>query len=260
MTPRAHPTNLIEFTADFLSSPDFNTSGARIEITNVRTFNRDLFAMLDDSPTLAEAERAFMLYMNALFAIDVEQAPLNARTPFRSCYLKLLQGWGFDSNGPEGAVMKGWVESRFGLRPSYHKHPLPPNDTSAWAPYLKEKMDSRFHCNSIYSQLDLLYEFTQYILRRFIHRDRTHIALYRGLNLPEASHLHRKACCLMALNNVVSTSTDPDVAGCFGDIIVHIRAPVSKILFVNNLLSIRPLRGEGEVLLIGGDFWVTPQS
>ena len=106
--------------------------------------------MLDDSPTLADAESAFMLYMNAAFAIDVEQAPSSARTPFRSCYLKLLQGWGFDSNGPEGAVMKGWVESRFGLRPSYHKHPLPPNDASAWAPYLKEKMDSRFH-----SQLDL---------------------------------------------------------------------------------------------------------
>jgi len=258
--PRAHPTNLIEYTADFVSSPDFNSSGARIEITNVRTFNRDLFAMLDDSPTLADAENAFKLYMNAAFAIDVEQAPSSARTPFRSCYLKLLQGWGFDSNGPEGAVMKGWVESRFGLRPTYHKHPLLPNDESAWAPYLKEKMDSRFHSNSIYSQLDLLYEFTQYILRRFIHQDRTHITLYRGLNLCEATHLHRKACCLMWLNNVVSTSIDPDVAGCFGDIIVKIRAPVSKILFVNNLLSIRPLRGEGEVLLIGGDFWVTPQS
>ncbi|MCW2315424.1 NAD+--dinitrogen-reductase ADP-D-ribosyltransferase [Rhodoblastus acidophilus] len=260
MTPRAHPTNLIEFTADFLSSPDFNAAGARIEITNVRSFNRDLFAMLDDSPTLADAERAFMLYMNALFAIDVEQAPTSARTPFRSCFLKLLQGWGFDSNGPEGAVMKGWVESRFGLRPSYHKHPLDRDDPQAWVPYLKEKMDSRFHSNSIYSQLDLLYEFIQYILRRFIYQDRTHITVYRGLNLCEATHLNRKACCLMWLNNCVSTSTDPDVAGCFGDIIVKIRAPVSKILFVNNLLSIRPLRGEGEVLLIGGDFWVTPQS
>jgi NAD+--dinitrogen-reductase ADP-D-ribosyltransferase len=216
--------------------------------------------MLDDSPSLAEAERAFMLYMNALFAIDAEQAAPNARTPFRSSYLKLLQGWGFDSNGAEGAVLKGWVESRFGLAPSYHKQPLVRDDPNGWTPYLKEKMDSRFHSNSIYSQLDLLYEFNQYILRRFIHRDRSHIMLYRGLNLCEATHLHRKACCLIALNNVVSTSTDPDVAGCFGDIIVEIRAPVSKILFVNNLLSIRPLRGEGEVLLIGGDFWVTPQS
>ena len=260
MPPRAHPTNLIEFTADYLSSPEFNADAARITIINVRTFNRDLFAMLDDSPTLADAESAFKLYMNAAFAIDLEQAPSSARTPFRSCYLKLLQGWGFDSNGPEGAVMKGWVESRFGLRPSYHKHPLDRGDPAALAPYLKEKMDSRFHSNSIYSQLDLLYEFIQYILRRFIYQDRSHVILYRGLNTPEAAHLNRRACCLMWLNNCVSTSTDPEVAGCFGDIIVKIRAPVSKILFVNNLLSIRPLRGEGEVLLIGGDFWVTPQS
>ena len=32
-------------------------------------------------------------------------------------YLKLLQGWGLDSNSAAGAVLKGWVESRFGIVP-----------------------------------------------------------------------------------------------------------------------------------------------
>ena len=38
--------------------------------------------------------------------------------------LVLLQGWGLDANGPAGAVLKGWVESRFGIVPIFHKAPL----------------------------------------------------------------------------------------------------------------------------------------
>jgi NAD+--dinitrogen-reductase ADP-D-ribosyltransferase len=260
MTPKAHSINLIGISADFLASPGFNETAARIEIPGVREFNPELFSMLADAESLEEAERAFTLYMNALFAIDVEQASSNISSPFRSSYLKLLQGWGFDSNSPEGAVIKGWVESRFGLAPNYHKHPLSRGDPEASTCYLKEKMDSRFHGNSIYSQLDLLFEFCQHILRRFLYAECSHVTLYRGLNAPEVKNFNRKSASLVSLNNIVSTSIDRDVAGCFGDIIVEIRAPISKILFVNGLLSIRPLRGEGEVLLIGGDYWVTPQT
>jgi NAD+--dinitrogen-reductase ADP-D-ribosyltransferase len=198
--------------------------------------------------------------MNALYAVDAEQASSNTSSPFRSSYLKLLQGWGFDSNGPEGAVIKGWVESRFGLTPDYHKQPLTREDPKTSAPYLKEKMDSRFHGNSIYSQLDLLFEFCQHVLRRFLYAESSHVTLYRGLNTPDAKTFSRKSTSLVSLNNIVSTSTDRDLAGCFGDIIIEIRAPISKILFVNDLLSIRPLRGEGEVLLIGGDYWVSAQT
>lgn len=262
MTPKAHSTNLIGISPDFLASPGFNETAPLIEIPGVREFNRDLFSMLADAESLEEAERAFILYMNALYAVDAEQASSNIGSPFRSSYLKLLQGWGFDSNGPEGAVIKGWVESRFGLAPDYHKHPLSRGDPTAFAPYLMEKMGSRFHGNSIYSQLDLLFEFCQHILRRFIYVDRSHVTLYRGLNSPElpsseVKDFRRKSPSLISLNNIVSTSTDRDVAGCFGDIIIEIKAPISKILFVNDLLSIRPLRGEGEVLLIGGDYWVS---
>ena len=101
MTPKAHSINLVGISADFLASPGFNETAVRIEIPGVRAFNGELFSMLADAESLQEAERAFILYMNALYAIDAEQASSNISSPFRSSYLKLLHGWGFDSNGPD---------------------------------------------------------------------------------------------------------------------------------------------------------------
>ncbi len=59
-------------------------------------------------------------YTMAMFGIDPEQREERAWTGprrYRSSFLRLLKGSGFDSNGPEGAVLKGWVESRFGTAP-----------------------------------------------------------------------------------------------------------------------------------------------
>ena len=63
-------------------------------------------------------------------------------------------------------MLKGWVESRFGLFPTYHREPLRKFNSQAWARYVDDKMGSRFHNNAILSQLDLLYEFAQWTLRR----------------------------------------------------------------------------------------------
>ena len=105
-----HSTNLVGLPTDFLASRDFNDAPASIAISGVREFNRPLFDMLAEAETLAEAAQAFTLYMNAMFGVDPEQkeepAPGKPRR-FRSSYLKLLRGWGFDSNGASGAVMKG---------------------------------------------------------------------------------------------------------------------------------------------------------
>ncbi|MBL8586167.1 MAG: NAD(+)--dinitrogen-reductase ADP-D-ribosyltransferase, partial [Bradyrhizobiaceae bacterium] len=35
------------------------------------------------------------------------------------------------------------------------------------------------------------------------------------------------------------------------------RVPLTKIAFFNTLLSVHPLKGEGEYLVIGGDYLVT---
>ena len=66
-----------------------------------------------------------------------------------------------------------------------------------------------------------------------------------------------KHTVVMRLNNLTSFSSDRDVADCFGDTILTARVPVAKVAFFNTLLSSHPLKGEGEYLVIGGEYRVT---
>jgi NAD+--dinitrogen-reductase ADP-D-ribosyltransferase len=153
--------------------------------------------------------------------------------------------------------MKGWVESRFGVFPTFHKKPIRRISTEVWTDYVEEKMSSRFHNNSILTQLDLLFEFCQWALATFFAPGRTHVTLHRGVNALEDHFLferHDDARVKLRLNNLASFSMDRHVAGCFGDTILTIEAPVAKIVFFNELLPSHPLQGEGEYVLIGGDF------
>ncbi len=259
-----HSTNLVGLPTDLIASCDFNEAPLPLRISGVREFNRPLFDMLAEAESLPEAAQAFTLYMNAMFGIDAEQQekpPPNIRPGaprrFRSSFLKLIRGWGFDSNGPEGAVMKGWVESRFGVFPTFHKKPIRRISSEVWTDYVEEKMSSRFHNNSILTQLDLLFEFCQWALAKFCARGQTHVTLHRGVNALEEHLVYErraKAQVKLRLNNLVSFSSDRHVAGCFGDTILTIQAPLAKVVFFNELLPSHPLKGEGEYLVIGGDF------
>ncbi|MCG6203473.1 NAD(+)--dinitrogen-reductase ADP-D-ribosyltransferase [Rhodopseudomonas sp. HC1] len=248
----------------YLTDVAFNDQPLPLHVAGVREMNPSLFEMLGQAADLAEAGDAFACYMNALFGIDPEQrirsGASGGRRRFRSSFLDLIKGWGFDSNGPEGAVLKGWVESRFGIFPTFHKQPLTQIVSPAWTSYVEQKMSSRFHNNAITVQLDLLYEFCQWALAHFTAAGSTHLTLYRGVNdFDEHQIVHRldKRHVVMRLNNLTSFSSDRSVADCFGDTILTVRVPVPKILFFNRLLAAHPLKGEGEYLVIGGAYRVT---
>lgn len=177
---------------------------------------------------------------------------------FRPSYLKLLEGWGFDANSPQGAVLKGWVESRFGLTPTFHKAPLQRFPSPAWVAYIEEKSASRFHSNSIYMQLDLLYEYCQWSIRRFGLPARDQVTLWRGVNLHDEPEMSREQLkqggCIVRLNNLVSFTTSRERAGEFGDWILEVAVPAVKLLYFPGLLSTRILAGEGEVIALGGSY------
>ena len=262
-----HSNNMVGMPTAMLTNAEFNDYPKPIRISGVREMNRNLFEMLGQAESREEAAEAFYSYMIAMFAIEPEQWEQprkdSGQTPgpsmrFRSSYLRLLRGWGYDSSGSEGAVLKGWVESRFGIPPLYHKEPIRSYNDAAWMDYTEQKMNSRFHNNAIHTQLDILYEFCQWQFETFADPDRTHITLYRGTNLPDGAliALPDGKGKLLRLNNLVSFSGDRDVASCFGDLIVTARIPRCKILFFNALLPVHPLRGENEYLVIGGDYHV----
>ncbi len=264
-----HSTNLMGLSTNLLGSALFNEDPRELHISGVREMNPTMFEMLEQSDCLEDAGDAFYKYMMAMFGIDPEQHEADATTKsatgrnarrYRSSFLRLLKGWGYDSNSPEGAVLKGWVESRFGLFPTYHKEMITRFSSTGWMTYVEEKMSSRFHNNSIYCQLDMLYEFCQWALERHVAKDLRHITLYRGINsFDEHQVVERqdKKNVIMRLNNLASFSSDRTVADCFGDTILTVSVPLVKIIFFNTLLPIHPLKGEGEYLVVGGDYRVT---
>lgn len=257
-----HSTNLVGRPSEWLESCAFNEAPVPLHIWGVCEMNRSLFSMLERAGDLAEAGEAFFCYMMAMFGIDPEQrdAASCGKRRYRSSFLRLITGWSFDSNGPEGAVLKGWVESRFGVCPSFHKEIIEQVSSPAWAAYVDEKMSSHFHDNAIWVQLDLLFEFCQWAIQRFAFPGETHLTLFRGVNdFDEHRIVERtdKHAAVIRLNNLVSFSSDRGVACCFGDMILTARVPVSKILFFNGLLPSHLLKGEREYLAIGGEFRVS---
>ncbi len=262
-----HSTNLVGRPTDYLASCAFNDDPAPLQIWGVREMNGSLFEMLSQASDLAESGEAFACYMMAMFGVDPEQRESRSSRPagqrrYRSSFLRLLKGWGFDSNGPEAAVLKGWVESRFGIFPTFHKETIEHISSSAWTMYVEEKMSSRFHNNAIYVQLDLLFEFCQWAIARFAFPGQTHLTLYRGINaFDEHQIVERidKRTAVVRLNNLASFSSSRSIADCFGDTILTARVPLAKVVFFNGLLSAHPLKGEGEYLVIGGQYRVTAE-
>jgi NAD+--dinitrogen-reductase ADP-D-ribosyltransferase len=258
-----HSTNLIGIPTGLLASSAFNEHPLALHISGVREAHRKLFDRLTTVANQAEAATVFQDYMCVLFGLNMEQRTKtfqDGQRRFRSSYLKLLQGWGLDSNTPQGAVLKGWVESRFGLFPTFHKEPLTRFSSPAWIAYVEEKMSSRFHNNSINSQLDLLYEFCQWYIDRYKLPARRHITLYRGANAGGSDRLRGAPgdrWVALRLNNLVSFTARRETACEFGDIIIEAQIPVVKILFFNDLFPRHPLKGEGEYLVIGGEYRVT---
>jgi NAD+--dinitrogen-reductase ADP-D-ribosyltransferase len=255
---RGHSTNLVGVPTGLLASAVFNAYPVPLHIASVRESNRSLFVMLGEAETPDVAAGMFESYMATMFDLDDQDRDGRGPARFRaSSYLRLLRGWGYEANSPEGAVLKGWVESRFGLFPTFHKQPIARFSGPSWITYVEEKMSSRFHSNAIQSQLDLLYEFCQWSLGRFHSVGLKHIPLYRGTNNFEEQQLIEridKRNVVVRLNSLLSFTSERELAESFGDIILEVAVPTVKILFFNSLLPKHALKGEGEYVVIGGDY------
>lgn len=266
---RWYGTNLVGVPARVLASTAFNANPRPLAIAGTCAAHRTLFDLLDASWDLNEAHDMFSHYLNVAFGLRKPEAhELAAPGPqeqrrWRGSWRKLLQGWGMDSNGPAGAVLKGWVESRFGLAPVFHKAPLLRFPSPAWVAYLQEKGASRYNNHNVYLQLDLLYSFCQWALRRTLD---THdgqpvrrLRLWRGSNQCEEQVIEGRLQdrhCTVRLNNLVSFSLSQEDASCFGDWILQVDVPACKVLLFPDLLPGQVLQGEQEVVALGGDYEV----
>jgi len=269
VAPKGHRTNLVGVPTDVLMSTAFNDAPAALRIRGVRHDHGDLFEALETATNADQAAEVFQAYMARAFHLNPDfsgSEGADGKRRFRSSYLRLLKGWMFDSNNAEGAVLKGWVESRFGLTPTFHKGPIQRFGSQSWAEYTEQKMSTRFHNNNILSQLDLLYEFCQWMVAKKLvtgtdqEADDSHVRLYRGVNDFNEHHIIErtdKKTAVIRLNNLSSFSCDRDIAGQFGDWIMTAKVPWTKVVFFRDILPRYPFRGEGEYLVVGGDYRVS---
>ncbi len=262
MNPAAPPTSFCRCNLPpwIIASREFQEHPQPLEIDGARATDKRLFAKLAATASPDERGQIFHDYLSVKFRLhEWNQHQASARASLRHSYIRFLANWGVDSNGHAGAVLKAWVESRFGLRATYH-HGLLASDPSALERYAADRMKGSAQIMGVAMQLDLLYTFCQEeLLRR--HPERAHLTLYRGTHDPEEYAVRSAPGAdgtLVRLNNLSSFTSDREIAWEFGSAVWAVEVPLAKIVFFSGLLPRHLLEGESEFLVLGGEYRVKP--
>ena len=119
--------------------------------------------------------------------------------------------------------------------------------------YLEMRSQGLYGTNALEAQLDLVYAFCQRELE-FRHPGARHVTLYRGVNRMADHEVLAKGeggHYTILLNNLNSFTCSRERACEFGDYILAVDIPLTKIFFHCGLLP-GVLQGEDEFLVIGG--------
>jgi NAD+--dinitrogen-reductase ADP-D-ribosyltransferase len=243
-----------------IASWRFDEHPQPIEIQGVREENRFLFDLLGRIDDPDERARRFDDWMNVRFQLHHwrDQATAGARRSLRNGYLRFLRGWGMDASSIEGAVLKGWVESRMGIPPTFHRERLLGRDSAAWARYAADRTRGHARTSAIDAQLDLVYTFTQHELARRSPGDGT-LLLWRGQNDLRGHEIVETLGArewVLGMNNLCSFTDDRERAWEFGDVVLEARVAVPRVFFASHLFPISILKGERELLVVGGQLRV----
>jgi NAD+--dinitrogen-reductase ADP-D-ribosyltransferase len=248
--------------AVILGGLTFQQHPVALTLDGVHELHEELFSSLAKLSQRQERAIHFMDYMRSGFLLDnLDEAGFDAQHSRhkrdKADYLRILRGWMFDPDGKEAAVLKSWVESRFGLLPRNHKGPLGDFSTTRYQIYLSDRAKGLYNTNGLEAQLDLLYTYCQYEVQQCF-PNQTHLTLYRGINqIKEHEILQQpsKHECVVLLNNLNSFTHERERADEFGDYILDTKIPLVKLLYFPGLLPDR-LKGENEYMVIGGVYRV----
>jgi NAD+--dinitrogen-reductase ADP-D-ribosyltransferase len=256
------PINRCNLPVEVLGDLSFQTNPKPLAIDGIAQLHHRLFQQLDRESNANVRSRWFMQHMSAHFQLDnLEEAGYDAAMSVdrsKANFLRVLRGWFFDSDSVEGAVIKSWVESRFGLIPRYHQDPIRSIEDESYARFASQSARGLYNTNALEAQLDLLYSYCQYELsRRF--PEKYSIVLYRGQNRLQSletvplqkGKTDSKSSMALLLNNISSFSSDPVRAGEFGDAVISAVVPFAKLLFFSGLMP-GIMSSEREYAVIGG--------
>jgi len=242
-----------------IASRHFNDNPQSLEIQGVKEGNRFLFKKLATFDSQEERALLFNDFMSVKFQLHHWQDQTDtARKSIKNSYLRFLRGWMMDSNSVEGAVLKRWVESRMGITPTFHRARITGIHSEAYFDYSVDVMKGSARTNAIQSQLDILYEYCQYELSRRFPLFPS-IPLFRGTyDASEHNVIEQidRRTQIVRLNNLVSFTSDEERAWEFGSTVWEVQVPLCKIFFYNEILPGSIMKGEGEYLVVGGEYKV----
>ena len=252
------PINRCNLPAVILGGLTYQQHPAPLVLDGVAELHKDLFLRLDTCLSAARRAEVFQDYLTVRFCLEQpEEAGFTGQCKARTKanYPRMLRGWSFDSDSKEGAVLKGWVESRFGLTPRFHGVPLRDTASEDYRNYEEMRARGLYGTNALEAQLDLVYAYCQYELARH-DPSFPHVTLYRGVNRAGEHEILAGAASrapVLLFNNLNSFTCNRDRAGEFGDYILTVRVPLPKVFFYCGLLP-GVLKGEDEYLVIGGAY------
>jgi NAD+---dinitrogen-reductase ADP-D-ribosyltransferase len=252
--------NLCDLPAAYIGSLEFNQHPQAFELQTVQATGRRLIEQLETMDDANERTDFFNVYVSKCFHLDElnRDHSQRAKRSLRNTYVRYLRGWGVDSNSIEGAVLKSWVESRIGLCPTYHRGRLLPGDAQSQQSFALDRMKGMTAGNAIFSQLDLVYAFCQYEIRRRF-GEKTCFTLYRGTHDPNDYHaleILSPRERIVRLNNLSSFTPDSERAFEFGSTVWEVRVPAVKVFFFSELFPQSILKGEDEYMAMGGIYQV----
>jgi NAD+--dinitrogen-reductase ADP-D-ribosyltransferase len=252
------PINRCNLPPLVLGSLSFHHHPVPLHLDGVAQVHARFFRLLHNIEDSKKRAHHFMDYMTVYFRLeslaDVGLANNHdGRLRGRADYLRMMRGWAFDPDYREGAVLKGWVESRFGLLARYHGGSLQNPSSDTYMRYVETRSQGLYNTNALEAQLDLLYTYCQYELHRQL-PEQAHLTLYRGFNQlgdNEVLAKNSRQRWIVLLNNLSSFTSSPERADEFGDHMLCTQVPLSKVFFYNRMLP-GLLKGEDEYVVIGG--------
>jgi len=255
------PINRCNLPASILGSLTFQAHPTTLSIDGVHELHRELFDTLKDMEQQPARAEYFMDYMTVHFRMhQLEDAGLMAGDTNKrknADYLRMLRGWLFDADSREAAVLKSWVESRFGLLTRHHKGELKDFAGDNYLLFQQQRAEGLYGTNALEAQIDLLYSYCQFELA-LTYREQQLMQLYRGVNRIDSYEIlerRDKRHAVVLLNNLNSFTSKRERADEFGDYVLEASVPWQKVLFYSELLP-GMLKGENEVLVVGGVYEV----
>lgn len=258
------PINRCNLPAVILGSPTYQEHPVPLVLDGVAELHRDLFRRLDGVDAPGVRAEIFGDYLTVHFRLEHPEEigfTGGCKARAKANYIRMIRGWSFDSDSREGAVLKGWAESRFGLTPRFHREPLRDPSGPAYRRYVEMRSQGLYGTNALEAQFDLVYAYCQYELARRL-TGQSHVTLYRGINRVGEHEMispGEGGRRLLLLNNLNSFTSSRERAGEFGDHVMTVDMPLAKVFFFCGLLP-GILQGEDEYLAVGGVYAVRVSS